>query len=130
MTNQHEKLGVEATASKSLSSRGPTIAASTDWHKATQLPSFKALIAAKTSIIVPLLGLSMAFFVGVTLLAGFAREFMTQKVFGPLNVGYVLILATYVMCWIVAIIYIYVADNVFDPKAERARTEVKQRGAP
>ncbi len=130
MTDQHEKLGLEATRTKSLPSPAPTVAALTDWHKATQLPSFKALIAAKASVIIPLLGLSMAFFLGVMLLAGFAREFMTQKVFGPLNVGYVLILATYVMCWVMAIIYAYVADNVFDPKAERARTDHEQRAAP
>lgn len=64
-----------------------------------------------------MLVLSIAFFLLVTLLAGFARPLMTQKVFGPLGLGYVLIIVTYLVCWVSAIIYVNLADRFFDPQA-------------
>jgi uncharacterized membrane protein (DUF485 family) len=45
---------------------------------------------------------------------------MAQRALGPINVGYLLILATYVMAWIVALVYVRVANRSFDPKADRA----------
>jgi len=62
----------------------------------------------------------LVFYLGVTALAGFAPELMASKVVGSLNLGYVLILATYAMAWIVSVLYVRIAGRSFDPKTEAA----------
>jgi len=52
-------------------------------------------------------------------------------VIGAVNVGFVLIAGNYVLAWLLAIIYVHVANTTFDPMAERAfglpnRPEVSQ----
>lgn len=96
----------------------------TDWQRAVRLPSFRSLLRAKLRILVPLAVLYLAFFLGISLAAGFAKPFMTQKVFGPLNMGYALIIATYVMSWLIALFYVRVANRDFDAKACAAIAEL------
>jgi uncharacterized membrane protein (DUF485 family) len=49
------------------------------------------------------------------IVAGFAKDLMTVKVVGSLNVGFTLIALNYVLSWILALIYERVANRVFDP---------------
>jgi len=91
-----------------------------DWSEAARQPSFRALVSAKVRFLVPLVIFYLVFYLAITVLAGFAPGFMAQRALGPINVGYLLILATYVMAWIVALVYVRVANRSFDPKADRA----------
>lgn len=69
---------------------------------------FRSLLSLKRRTIGPMLAGGMTFFLAVLALAGFARPLMSEKVVGPLNLGYALILATYAMCWGLAILYTFV----------------------
>lgn len=98
----------------------PPILAATDWNACVTAPLFQRLLEVKRRTIGWLLGGSLAFFFVMMFLAGYARPFMTTKVFHSLNVGYVLIFAMYLICWCAALIYTFVARTTFDPLAAQA----------
>lgn len=92
-----------------------------NWHERVSSPSFRRLIQTKFRTIGWLLGLSLGFFFLTLLLAGFARPFMAAKAFGALNVGYVLVIAIYLVTWGAALLYTLAAHQTFDPLAAAAR---------
>lgn len=98
-----------------------------DWSEAARQPAFRDLISAKVKFLVPLVIFYLVFYLSVTVLAGFAPGFMAQRAVGPINVGYLLILVTYVMALIVALVYVRVANRSFDPKADRAIEDLHAR---
>jgi uncharacterized membrane protein (DUF485 family) len=61
----------------------------------------------------------MVSYVGLTILAGFARELLSVPVIGAVNLGFVLIAANYLIAWGLALIYVRVANRYFDPLADR-----------
>lgn len=92
----------------------------TNWTDAVRHPSFRALLSAKRRFLIPAVIVYMVSYVGLTFLAGFAKDFMVQKAVGHMNVGYVLIVANYAMAWIVAIVYVRIANRTFDVLTETA----------
>jgi uncharacterized membrane protein (DUF485 family) len=98
-----------------------------DWGRAIALPAFRGLLALNRRVIAPMLIVSLTYFLGMMLLAGYARPLMSEKVAGSLNLGYVLIIATYVMCWVIAILYVTIADSRFEAKAAEALAELGQK---
>lgn len=95
-----------------------------DWAKAARHPSFRDLVSAKVRFLVPMIALYLGLYLSMTLLAGLAPDFMARRVIGPVNVGYLMIFATYLMAWIVALVYVRVANRSFDPKADRAVSDL------
>lgn len=67
-----------------------------DWAEATQYPAFSALMSTKVRFLVPLIVLSLGFYLATTLLAGLAPDFTGQLVIGPLSLGYLLVFLTYI----------------------------------
>lgn len=90
------------------------------WDEAVASESFRELLQTKTRLVLPLLLTSFCFVIATTLLAGFAKGFMAHKVIGAFNMGYLLILATYVVCWGVAVIYVRGANASFDAQSAAA----------
>lgn len=91
-----------------------------DWHARVQRPAFRRLIEAKRRAIGWLLGLSLGFFFVTLLLAGYARPLMAAKAVGTLNIGYVLVIAVYLVTWGSALLYTLAAHRIFDPLAAAA----------
>lgn len=89
--------------------------------------SIKSLIAEKLKYLVPMTIIFMTGFIGLTILAGFARELMGTKIIGSINLGYVLIAADYVLSWVLALVYGHIAANKFDPLAAKAAAEISGR---
>ncbi len=87
--------------------------------------SIRALIAEKLKYLVPMTIIFMVGYIGLTILAGFAKGVTGIKVIGSFNVGYLLITLNYVLSWVLAIVYVRIANNVFDPLAEKAAAEIK-----
>lgn len=96
------------------------------WQEAVRLPAFRELIDAKKRLLVPMTLIYFLVFIGTTLLAGYAKPFMTTKVVGSFNVAYLLVVGIYVMCWVMAMIYVKVANRDFDRLAAKA---IEQRAA-
>jgi uncharacterized membrane protein (DUF485 family) len=89
--------------------------------------SVKFLISEKLKYLVPMTTIFMVGFMGLTVLAGFAKDLMGTKIIGSVNLGYVLIAFNYVLSWVLAIVYGRVAADKFDPLAARAAAEIASR---
>ncbi len=90
--------------------------------------SVKQLIAEKLKYLVPMTVIFMVGYVGLTILAGFAKDLMGTRVIGSVNLGFVLIALNYVLSWVLAIVYGRIAAGKFDPLAARAAMEISGRG--
>jgi uncharacterized membrane protein (DUF485 family) len=90
--------------------------------------SVKQLIAEKLKYLVPMTIIFMVGYIGLTMLAGFARDLMGTKVIGSLNLGFTLIAFNYLLSWVLAIVYGRIAAEKFDPLATRAGMEISGRG--
>jgi uncharacterized membrane protein (DUF485 family) len=89
--------------------------------------SVKALVTAKLKYLAPMTLIFMVGYIGVTILAGFAKDLMGLKIVGSVNLGFVLIALNYALSWVLAIVYERVANNVFDPLAAQAASEITAR---
>lgn len=91
--------------------------------------SIRRLISEKLAYLMPMTIAFMVGYIGLTVLAGFAKGAMGLKVAGALNLGFALIIVNYLLSWALAIIYVRVANNVFDPMARKAATMLSRAGA-
>jgi uncharacterized membrane protein (DUF485 family) len=86
--------------------------------------SVQSLIAAKLKLLVPMTVIFMVGYIGLTVLAGFAKGLMGVKVIGPVNLGFVLIALNYLISWILAIVYERIANERLDALASRTLTSI------
>jgi uncharacterized membrane protein (DUF485 family) len=91
--------------------------------------SIRALIVEKLKYLVPMTIIFMVGYIGLTVLAAFAKSIMGIKVTGAFNVGYLLIAINYLLSWVLAIVYVRIANNVFDPLAAKAAVDITGAGA-
>ena len=87
--------------------------------------SVRQLIAEKLKYLVPMTIIFMVGYIGLTVLAGFAKDLMGIKVIGSVNLGFVLIALNYVLSWVLAIVYGRIANSVFDPLAATAAAQIR-----
>lgn len=91
--------------------------------------SVRALIRAKIKYLVPMTIIVMVGYIGLTVLAGFAKGLMGTKVVDGVNLGFALIAFNYVLSWILAVVYVRIANDIFDPLADKAATALAASGA-
>lgn len=96
-------------------------------RSATQSPcdtdSFQHLLKEKKSFIGKLLFFSLGFIFIIMLMAGYAKPLMTTNLVGSFNIGYALIVAIYVVCWVAATIYVNASNNKFDQLTDKVIQE-------
>ena len=90
----------------------------TDWDIVAENPDFKALLAAKARFIVPATIFFVVYYFALPLLVGYATDFMSTPVLGPLNLAYLFALSQFFMAWIIAGLYMRAAAR-FDKMADR-----------
>lgn len=98
------------------------------WDAAVETSAFRQLIAMKIRAVGFLLAASFAFIVGMSLLAGYDKPLMATKLLGAVNVGYLLVFLTYLLCWIVSVAYVRIANERFDAQARVASASVSRGG--
>jgi uncharacterized membrane protein (DUF485 family) len=86
----------------------------------------RELIAEKLKYLVPMTIIFIVGYIGLTILAGFARDLLGMRVVGSVNLGFVLIALNYVL--VLAIVYGRIAAEKFDPLAAKAASEITGRG--
>jgi uncharacterized membrane protein (DUF485 family) len=67
------------------------------WVAGAQAAEFNTLIDAKRRSIVPMIVIYVVGYIGLSVLAGFARSILGMKVLGPINLGFAFIAGNYVM---------------------------------
>ena len=73
----------------------------------------------------PMTGLFLVWYFLYVLLAAFASDFMSTKVFGNVNIGLLLGLGQFVSTFVITTLYVRWADREFDPTAERLRHSIE-----
>jgi uncharacterized membrane protein (DUF485 family) len=91
-----------------------------DWDAAARSPEFKELVHRRRSFVVPVLAFVFIWYFGFIALAGYAPDFMGERLIEGFTVGYALALTQFVMTWYLGWLYLRRSDRVFDPLAKRA----------
>jgi uncharacterized membrane protein (DUF485 family) len=91
-----------------------------DWEAIEASPEFQELVRTRRSFVVPATIFFLAWYMGFILLAAYAEDFMSERVYEGLTVGYCLALTQFVMVLVLGIMYLRRADRVYDPLAAKA----------
>jgi len=96
-----------------------------DYHAVQQSPEFQQLRRTHRSFVFPVLAACLVWYFAYVLLAVYAVDFMSTRVFGSINVAMLLGLAQVVTTFAVTMWYVQFANKHFDPQAERIRDEIE-----
>jgi uncharacterized membrane protein (DUF485 family) len=91
-----------------------------NWAAAAKSPEFKELTRKRRNFVLPACAFFLSWYFGFIILAGYAPDFMGERIYEGFTVGYGLALSQFVMVWVLAGWYLKRADRDFDPLARRA----------
>ena len=91
-----------------------------DWEGIEASPEFQELVRTRRSFVLPATIFFLAWYMGFVVLAAYAEDFMSERVYQGLTVGYCLALTQFVMVLVLGIMYLRRADKVYDPLAAKA----------
>jgi uncharacterized membrane protein (DUF485 family) len=91
-----------------------------DWEAIEASPEFQELVKTRRSFVVPATIFFLAWYMGFILLTAYAEDFMSERVYEGLTVGYCLALTQFLMVLVLGIMYLRRADRVYDPLAAKA----------
>ncbi|GAA4360359.1 DUF485 domain-containing protein [Paeniglutamicibacter cryotolerans] len=101
-----------------------------DFRKEQDSPEFQELRKTHRSFVFPMAIVFLLWYFAYVLLADYAHEFMSIKVWGNINMGILLGLAQFVTTFGITAAYVSFSNKKFDPKsaAIRTRLEAQQAG--
>src|SRR5215207_8211299 len=91
-----------------------------DWEAIERSPEFQELVHRRRRFVIPCTIFFLSWYLGFILLTAYASDFMGERVYEGLTVGYCLALTQFVMVLVLGLWYLRKADSDFDPLAERA----------
>ena len=91
-----------------------------DWEAIEASPEFHELERTRRSFVLPATIFFLAWYMGFVVLAAYAEDFMSERVYQGLTVGYCLALTQFVMVLVLGIMYLRRADKAYDPLAAKA----------
>jgi uncharacterized membrane protein (DUF485 family) len=91
-----------------------------EWEAIERSPEFQELVRRRRSFVLPCTAFFLAWYMGFIILTAYAEDFMGERVYQGLTVGYCLALTQFVMVFGLGLAYLRKADRDFDPLAERA----------
>ncbi len=91
-----------------------------EWHALAAEPEFRALLASRRRFVVPATIFFVVYYFALPVLAGFAPQFMSRPVAGPLTLAYAFAISQFAMAWILLALYLWQARS-FDLQAARIR---------
>ena len=95
------------------------------YEEVQQSAEFAELRRRFRRFVFPMTALFLAWYFLYVLMAAYATEFMSTKVFGNINVGLIFGLLQFVSTFAITMIYARWADREFDPTAERLREHIE-----
>ncbi len=90
----------------------------TEYEELQRTEEFGELRRRFRKFVFPMTALFLAWYFLYVLLAAYAPDFMSQKVWGEINVGLLFGLGQFVSTFVITILYVRWADREFDPRAE------------
>jgi uncharacterized membrane protein (DUF485 family) len=91
-----------------------------DWEAIEGSSEFEELVRTRRSFVVPATIFFLAWYMGFILLTAYAEDFMSERVYQGLTVGYCLALTQFVMVLVLGLMYLRRANKVYDPLAAKA----------
>jgi uncharacterized membrane protein (DUF485 family) len=104
----------------------PTTPSEAHYVAVQESPEFQDLRRRYRGWVLPVAAGSLIWYFAYVFLVAFAHDFMSQKVFGNINVGLILGLLQFVTTFGVTAVYIRHAGKVFDPASKRIREEMEE----
>ena len=90
-----------------------------DWEAIENQPEFQELVHARRSFVIPGTIFFLSWYMGFIVLTALAPDFMGERVYQGLTVGYVLALTQFLMVLVLGIMYLRKSERVFDPLADK-----------
>lgn len=100
-----------------------------DYEQVEHSPQFRALKRKHRSFVLPMALLFLVWYFLYVILAGWAPEFMAQRVTGDITVGLLLGLGQFVTTFAITMGYVAFANRKLDPDAEAIRAELEKKEA-
>ncbi len=91
-----------------------------DWEAIERSPEFQELVRRRRRFVIPCTIFFLSWYMGFILLTAYAEDFMGERIYQGLTVGYCLALTQFVMVVVLGLWYLRKSDREFDPLAERA----------
>ena len=98
-----------------------------DWQAIEESPEFQELVRRRRAIVVPATIAYLAWYMAFILLCGYAEDFMSERVYQGLTVGYCLALTQFAMVFGLGLWYLRKSERVLDPLRARV-AELAERG--
>jgi uncharacterized membrane protein (DUF485 family) len=92
-----------------------------DWSAIERAPEFQELVHRRRAFVIPATAFFLSWYMGFIVLTAVAPDFMGERVYEGLTVGYVLALTQFLMVLVLGIWYLRKSDREFDPLAARVR---------
>jgi uncharacterized membrane protein (DUF485 family) len=83
----------------------------TIWDRVAVSHEFRDLMATKKVFIIPAFIFFLVYYFLLPVLVGYAPQFMSQKVWGNVNLAYLFALSQFFMAWIIAGLYVRASDD-------------------
>ncbi|SES33047.1 Uncharacterized membrane protein, DUF485 family [Pedococcus cremeus] len=90
----------------------------TEYEELQRTEEFGELRRRFRRFVFPMTALFLAWYFLYVLLAAYAPDFMSQKVWGEINVGLLFGLGQFVSTFVITVLYVRWADREFDPRAQ------------
>jgi uncharacterized membrane protein (DUF485 family) len=98
------------------------------WIEVQQSADFVELRRRLRRFVFPMAGLFLVWYLVYVLLADYAHEFMSTKLFGNINVALVMGILQFVSTFVITTVYVRYANRRLDPQAEKIREEIEGAG--
>jgi len=100
-----------------------------DYEQVEHSPQFRNLKRKHRSFVLPMALLFLVWYFLYVILAGWAPEFMAQRVTGDITVGLLLGLGQFVTTFAITMGYVAFANRKLDPDAAAIREELEKKEA-
>ena len=97
------------------------------WDRVQEMDEFRLLILAKKEFVVPTTIFFVVYYFALPVSVGYAPEFMSRKVLGPVNLAYLFALSQFFVAWGIAWAYVRAARK-FDKFGAHILETLKREG--
>lgn len=105
---------------------GPGPAEETDYQRVQRSPEFQDLRRRFRNFVFPMTALFLVWYFVYVLLANYAHDFMSIRVWGNITVGLLFGLGQFVSTFAITMIYARWANKRFDAAADELRREIEE----
>lgn len=101
-----------------------------DYIAVEESPRFRELKSRQRGFVFPMAIAFLVWYFAYVLLSSFARDFMSQRMWGDITVGLVFGLGQFVTTFAITMAYVWYANRTLDPIAEEIRAELENEEQP